>query len=146
MYDKQRIGEMINNIEKYKKDLEKYNIKTKEDLNDDKTFYASSMIIFSVLNRIIDLGNEIILNENLGSPDAYDDVMPRLSKGGIMNDIEAKELNELIKKRNIFAHFYGEINKEDVYNIISKFNLFDNFVKKIKKRIMIKKEESKNVI
>ena len=146
MYDKQRIGEIIDNVEKYKKDLEKYNIKSKEDLNDNKTFYASSMIVFSILNRVIDLGNEIILDEHLGSPKTYDDVMPILSKGGMMNEKEAEELNELIKKRNIFAHFYGEINKEDLYKIINKLNLVDNFVRKIKKRIVIKQEEGENAV
>ena len=146
MFDKQRIGMMIDNIEEYNKDLEKYKIKTKNDLNDKKTFYASSMIVFSILNRVIDLGNEIILNDHLGSPSTYEDVMPKLVKGEIMNDKEAKELNKLIKKINIFAHFYGEINREDLYNIINKLNLVDNFIKKIKKRMMIKQGEDEDAI
>jgi uncharacterized protein YutE (UPF0331/DUF86 family) len=104
------------------------------------------MLIFSILNRVIDLGNEVILDEHLGSPNTYDDVMPRLSKGGIMNEKEATELNELIKKRNIFAHFYGELKRGELFNIIDNLKLVDDFIKKIKKRINKKQTEIENGI
>ena len=64
------------------------------------------MLIFAILNKLIDLGSEIISAEKLGAPNTYQDIMILLAKGNIINKNQADELNNLVKKRNIFAHFY----------------------------------------
>lgn len=43
------------------------------------------MLIFAVLNRIIDLGNEITFAENLGAPNTYKDIMSILAKANVLN-------------------------------------------------------------
>jgi|SRR3989344_171150 len=134
MYDLQRIGKIISDIEKYIKDLESYNLSL-NDLYESKNYNASSMLIFAVLNRVIDLGNEIIFAENLGAPNTYQDIMIILSKANVLNKEQAEKLNKLIKQRNVFAHFYGDISEKELFKIIKEIPEVNNFLKIVKKRV-----------
>ncbi|NCN65747.1 MAG: DUF86 domain-containing protein [Candidatus Altiarchaeum hamiconexum] len=71
---------MINDIEKYFGDLENLGIEKADDLDDRKNFYAVSMVLFTILNRAIDLGEEIVLSKNLGMPSTYKDIFRLLLK------------------------------------------------------------------
>src|SRR3989344_4008900 len=134
MYDVQRIGKIIADINKYLGELKSYNLK-KEDLSDSKSYRASSMLIFAVLNRLIDLGGEIISAENLGAPNTYQDIMPILAKANVINKQQSEKINTLIKKRNVFAHFYEEISESELYKTIREVYEVEDFLKTIKKRI-----------
>src|SRR3989338_10575081 len=112
MYDLERIGKIISDINKYLCELKNYNLR-KEDLSDSKNYRASSMLIFAILNRLIDLGSEIISAENLGAPNTYQDIMPILAKTNIINKQQSEKVNNLIKKRNTFAHFYEEVSESE---------------------------------
>ena len=75
MYDIERIGKIISDIEKYLRDLEELKIKKIEDLEDKRNFYALSMALFSALNRTIDLVSEIVMANDLGIPTTYRDIL-----------------------------------------------------------------------
>ena len=137
MYDIQRIGKIIADIEKYIKELENYNL-TINDLYESKNYHATSMLIFTILNRLIDLGGEIISAEKLGAPNTYQDIMEILAKGNIINKKQADEINNLIRKRNIFAHFYEDITEKDLYKTIKDLISVEGFLTTIKKRIKLK--------
>ena len=136
MYDIERIGKIISDIEKYLKDLKSYNL-SKEDLVDSKNYNASSMLIFAILNRIIDLGGEIISAENLGAPNNYQDIMKILSKANVINKDQADKMNKLVSKRNVFAHFYEDISEKELFKTIKEINSVEDFVKTIKKRVRV---------
>ncbi len=135
MYDVEKITSIIKDIEKYEKDLDSVGVKSIKDLDDLKNFHACSMICFSILNRVIDLGQEILIKEDLGMPNRYADIFLYLSKAGLMNKKEAEELAELINFRNIIAHAYFEVSKKNVFEVMKKISLIDKFIEKIKKRI-----------
>lgn len=134
-YNVNRIGNLIKETEKYLDELRSYNIKSKEDLTDSKTFHAASMVVFAILNRIIDLGNEILISENVGAPNSYQDIMPLLAKSNVINKEQATELNSLVKKRNVFAHFYGEITAADLLSTIKKILAVKDFISVVRKRV-----------
>jgi len=46
-------------------------------------------------------------------------------------------MNRLISKRNVFAHFYGDVTENDILDAISDLREVDGFLKIIKKRIEI---------
>src|SRR3989344_2080151 len=117
-YDIERIGKLTTDIEKYLREIEQYKIENVSDLQDSKTYHATSMVLFAVLNRVIDLGSEILSAENLGAPDTYQDIMPLLAKANIINKNHADELNKLIRKRNILAHFYEDINEKELFKAL----------------------------
>ncbi|MBI4163802.1 MAG: hypothetical protein HY512_02990, partial [Candidatus Aenigmarchaeota archaeon] len=71
MIDKNRAASIISNIERYLKELESYNIKSENDLRDNKTFFAASMLAFQSLNSILDLADEVVSGKDLGVPSTY---------------------------------------------------------------------------
>jgi len=67
-YDMERISSIISDITRYQSDLLDLGISSIDELADKRTYYAASMILFALLNRTIDLGNEIILAHGFGIP------------------------------------------------------------------------------
>ena len=53
-------------------------IQAREDLADKQNFYAVSMIMFTLLNRVFDLGSEIGIAHNMGIPTTYRDIFTLL--------------------------------------------------------------------
>ncbi|MEK6925785.1 MAG: HepT-like ribonuclease domain-containing protein [Nanoarchaeota archaeon] len=135
MYDIERITKIIKDIEHYKRELDSLNINSAKDLEDSRNMHSSSMLCFSILNRVIDLGQEILVKEDYGMPSRYSEIFTNLAKAGFINQEEAKKINELINFRNIIAHTYFELEKKDLLKIIKNINLIETFVYKIKKRI-----------
>lgn len=135
MYDLERIGKIIADIDRYQKELKDYSITSVNQLYDSKTYHATSMILFGILNRTLDLGSELISAEHLGAPASYRDIMLLLAKAGVMNIAEAERLNELIAKRNVLAHFYEDMAEKDVLALVKKIELITSFVTHVKKRV-----------
>ncbi len=135
MYDLQRIGKLIADINNYIKELDSFRIKAVSDLSDSKTYHASSMVLFSILNRLIDFGGEIIAAEKLKAPERYKDIMPSLAKAGVMNKETAEKLNALIEERNVLAHFYGEMTEKKLFKMINEIGLLEEFIRLVKKRV-----------
>jgi hypothetical protein len=67
-YDMERIGTICSDIQRYLRDLKDLNIRQIEDMNDKRNFYAVSMILFSIFNRVFDLGSEVALPKIWGYP------------------------------------------------------------------------------
>ncbi len=134
MYYLQRIGKIVSDTEKYLAELKGYNLK-KEDLKESKNYNASSMLLFAILNRLIDLGSEIISEENLGAPNTYRDIMLILAKANIINKQQAEKINKLVSKRNVFAHFYEDISELELFKMIQEIYLVEDFLRTIKKRL-----------
>lgn len=67
-YDTERISAIISDIGRYRNDLQDLSIGSPSDLHYKWTFYAASMILFALLNRTIDLGNEIVIAQGFGVP------------------------------------------------------------------------------
>jgi uncharacterized protein YutE (UPF0331/DUF86 family) len=132
MYDVERIGKIISDIERYFRDLEGLNIKKVEDLEERKDFYAISMLLFSILSRTIDLGNEIVMANNLGMPSSYKDIFRLLAKNGFIEQELEKRLSNLVFYRNLLSHEYYELTEEDVFDIFKRINIVKQFLEKSK--------------
>ena len=137
MHDIERIGKIISDINKYFSQLESYNINSVDELFDSMKYNASSMAVFAILNRVIDLGGEIISAENLGAPNTYQDIMPVLAKANVLNKEQSEKLNKLVKKRNILAHFYEDMNEKELFKTIKELFIIKDFLRIIVKRIKI---------
>ena len=133
MYDIERIGKIISDIEKYLRDLEELKIKKIEDLEDKRNFYALSMALFSVLNRTIDLGSEIVMANNLGIPSTYRDIFKLLSKNGFIDKVLEKELSRLVFYRNLLSHEYYDLTDKDIFDVLRRIGVIKQFVEKIKR-------------
>ena len=132
MYDIERIGKIISDIERYFRDLEGLNIKNVEDLEDRKDFYAISMVLFSILNRAIDLGDEIVMANNLGMPSTYKEIFRLLTRNKYIGKDMGEELSNLVFYRNLLSHEYYDLTEEDVLEVFKKISIVKKFVERIK--------------
>lgn len=134
MYDLEKLSMIMDEIEMYIARLERIGINSKEDLNDLK-FDASSMICFSMLNKVIDLAEEIVKERDLGTPFKYRDLFKMLNSVKIIDEKMAEEIGDMIILRNKFAHRYGKITEKELLEFIKNIEKIKDFVKCIKEEV-----------
>jgi uncharacterized protein YutE (UPF0331/DUF86 family) len=127
--NRERITVIVADIEKYLKELEELNIKTIEDLKERKNFYSASMILLTIFNRVIDLGQELVLREKLGMPATYSEIFALLRKANIINNKLFSELREIVRLRNRLSHEYFAFTEKDVFEGLKKVKIVKQFIK-----------------
>lgn len=135
MYDKEKLGKIFSDIDRYLNDLKSFGITDQEDLGDKKTFYAVSMTVFSAINRAIDLGEEVIAANNLGTPGTFKDIFFMLMKGGFISRKMKEQLSDLSSYRNLFSHEYFTFTVEDVFKAFCEISVIEDFANQMRKRI-----------
>ncbi len=135
MYDTIRVGVIIADIDRYFNDLEKMGVKSVTDLTDEKTFYATSMLLFSILNRFIDLGGEMVTALRLGTPATYKNIFSLLVKGKIISPVAGKKYELLVSDRNLLAHEYQDFATKEVYDIFKRIVVVKDFVVVVKQMV-----------
>jgi len=135
MFDLERLTKIISDIYRYLDDLERMEIKDPRDLDDIRNFYAVSMLLFTLVNRAIDLGDEIVTSRNLGVPGTYREIFTLLKRGKVIDEELASDLSNLAYKRNILAHEYYNLTGEDLFDISRRIPAVGKFVEQIKESI-----------
>lgn len=135
MFDLERLTKIISDIYRYLDDLERMEIKDSRDLDDIKNFYAVSMILFALINRVIDLGDEIVTSRNLGVPGTYREIFNLLERGKVIDKELASDLSNLVYQRNILAHEYHNLTAKDVFRTYHRVHVIRKFVERVKENI-----------
>jgi uncharacterized protein YutE (UPF0331/DUF86 family) len=128
MFDPERLTKIISDIYRYP---EKMEIKYPRDLDDMRNFYAVSMLLFTLLNRAIDLGDEIVTSRNLGVPGTYREIFTLLKRGKVIDEELASDLSNLAHKRNIIAHEYYKLTGEDLFGTSRRMPAVRKFVEQV---------------
>lgn len=135
MYDLNRIDSIASDILVYLKKIEALKIKSEKDLDDDRNFYSSSMLIFNSINRAIDLAEQIVKDLSLGTAIEYRDLFNLLELKKIISQKSSNKILDLIIMRNKISHRYGNITKKDIFNAIKEINNLREFIKEIEKEV-----------
>jgi len=141
MYDIKRIGRIVADIQKYLAEIRGYNIKNSSDLDESMKYRATSMLLFALLDRVIDLGTEIVIAEEKGMPQTNQDILPMLAEANVISKEQAEKLTSLVKERNKIAHLYEEITPKRIFDIVGELPEIEQFLKTIKKRIQQAKND-----
>ena len=141
-FDLEKIGKALDDVERYLKDLKELNVKEEGDLEDKEKFYAASMITFSIMNRCIDLGNEVISAGNLGMPSSYRDIFEYLYRRKVVDKEVRDKMIKLVYYRNLIAHEYHRINEKEVLTLVNGIGISERFIRQI--REFIKTENVRN--
>ena len=128
LYDEELVGTIFSDIQRYLKDFDDLGIHRAHDLHDKRNFYASSMVLFSLLNRVFDLGSEMAIAHNLGIPGTYREIFVLLRKNGIIENDLAHEMIGLVTYRNLLSHEYHGITEETLFNLTKKIASIRQFV------------------
>lgn len=128
-----RIVTILTDLDRYFRDLESFGIKTKKDLETPPNYYGVSMVLFSLLNRVIDLAQEIVIQKKMGMPAGYKDNFRMLNREGIIDEELLKDLEKLTGLRNRLSHEYYRIEQEDIFDGIKRLDAVHAFIEKVKK-------------
>ena len=134
MTDLDRVARIMSDIEKYLTELESYKI-TETSLKENKTFFAGSMVVFQVLNGVLDLCDELINSKNLGVPSTYKDIFWLLEKNKIISSQTRESVWGVVKYRNVLAHQYGNITNKDLLFIAKNLDVLKKFIKTLMAQI-----------
>ncbi|MDP3734437.1 MAG: DUF86 domain-containing protein [Nanoarchaeota archaeon] len=139
MYDIERIGKIIADLEHYIIDLEK--LKVESPAMSTERFYSLSMLLFAILNRTIDLGQEIIRGKKLGMPASYREIFQILEKEKIISGELAQKMQYLASQRNVLAHEYFDVTERSIFAIFLKTKAVKEFVAVVRKFLREKKKK-----
>ena len=137
MYDLEKLTTIIKDIEKDFAELEKFGLH-EDNLTDSKTLYASSMALFGIISRTIDLAEEIIVKNEFGMPATYKNYFEVLNIQGVIGKELSADLQKLTNDRNFFAHEYFTMKRNYVLDVQKRIYAVKKFLEIIKK--IIRKE------
>lgn len=103
----------------------------KEFLSDEKINLSVSMTLFTILNTIIEIGEEIIDLENYRTPQNYREIFEILLNEKVISYEIASEMKNHMKDRNMIAHQYAFFDMVKIYELAQKHELFENFIDEI---------------
>ena len=126
--DRERIIIILSDIKKYRKDLDDRNIKNIQDLENLEKYYAASMILFSLLNRVIDIAQEIVISKKYGMPASYKDTFRILSQRKFIEKDMLIELEKFVDLRNSLSHEYYKLEASAIFHAVNNIKSIDQFV------------------
>jgi uncharacterized protein YutE (UPF0331/DUF86 family) len=140
--DIERLGVMAGDIERYLSDVEELLGRGERWRTDKWEFYATSMLLFSLINRVLDLGGELVMELKLGIPHHYRDIFAILARNGMIGPDLADDLGRLVYYRNLLSHEYQRVTEEDIGAILGQVGGIDRFLTAVR---MISREEGMQV-
>ncbi len=113
--------------------------KAREILEEKKLsdYYAATsltMECFQAVNNLIDLGEVVVTEKNLGFPEKYRETFEFLFKARIINQESLEAFKRLIFLRNLISHEYYRIKEEELREMVSLLKLAEEFTEN--KKIM----------
>ncbi len=123
MFDRERIGTIVGDIDEFLSKIEKLNVNTVGDLRTDwRNFHTAAILIFGIVNRCIDLAEEVIVSRNLGIPTTYREHFYLLYENAIINEELYEKLSSLVKIRNLIAHEYYRFKMDDIFEALQNIS------------------------
>ena len=132
MYDIERIAKIISDIERYLAEMQELGIRTPADLADRKNYHSLSMVMFTIINKTIDLGSEMVLANKLGVPSTYSEIFELLSRKKIITDKLRSELSKLVRYRNRISHEYFDLKEMELFSLCNEIGVVNEFVTVVK--------------
>jgi uncharacterized protein YutE (UPF0331/DUF86 family) len=134
-YDREQVSKIVSDIERYTTDLRELGITSREDLEDRRTLYALSMLLFTIINRSLDLADEVIITNRLGMPQSYKEIFDILRRRRFIDRELAEEMAALVFYRNMIAHQYDDLTDDDLWSLFQRLDTTLLFVERMKEII-----------
>lgn len=133
--EKTLITTKLSKLGQYERFLKELQASTIEDFTSNfKINGAAERYLQVAIERIVDIGNEIISSLQLKRPERYRDIPYILAESKIIPKNFAETIASMISFRNLLVHDYASINLNLVYEFLqTKLPDFENFTKYIAK-------------
>lgn len=87
--------------------------------SNDIAIAAIKWEIYSSLQNLLDSLTIIVAELGLVKPSTYSEIATILQKNGVLNEIDAELVKRAAATRNLIAHAYRKIEKEDITQIVT---------------------------
>ena len=114
MKELDRISSAIGDIERFFDDMGRMGTCEEVSQEDLKGFYAASMVLLAVINRTIDLANEVILLYGWEEPFSYAEAFRVLERQEVIDKDLCGRLVVLVRLRNFLSHEYHRATVRDI--------------------------------
>ncbi|TDO91310.1 uncharacterized protein YutE (UPF0331/DUF86 family) [Halanaerobium saccharolyticum] len=115
----QKCNEYLEQLDKIVKDVDF------EEFNNNPLLYGSAeRFLHLSIEALIDIGNHIISDDNLGRVDVYRDIAIILAENGYLDEKEKNLFTRIIAFRNILVHDYLDLDRDVIFDLL-KNNLAD---------------------
>lgn len=129
MIDTERTASIIADLGFYLSEYQRFAPEGVPDFNDKKTYYAVSMVLFTVLNLVIDLGEELVAGLGTAIPSTYRDIFRLLQEAEVIGADMATGLVSLVYYRNRLSHRYADFDESDLRAVIERIPLIEEFAR-----------------
>lgn len=122
---------IFGDIRQYMDDAQSISLTPSRYDKDRRNFYALSMVLFALANRLIDLGRETVYFRGYAGPEEElknKVIFKRLSDYGIIDPAIRQDLIRLVDFRNQCSHHFHEVSKEDIRYILDSFPRYEIFI------------------
>jgi uncharacterized protein YutE (UPF0331/DUF86 family) len=122
---------IISDIYQYLEDAHSISLGQTHYDRDHRNFYALSMVLFALSNRLIDLGREAVYTR--GYADTEEEirnkaVFKRLSDYNVIDPATRQDLIMLVNFRNQCSHHFHEVTKEDLKDVMTSLPRYEAYV------------------
>ena len=115
----------LNKLDEYLSILDELRQVNREAFNTQPQLYGSAeRFLHLAIETVLDMGNHIIADENLGMVNHYSDIPNILADNGYISAELAQRWIRMIGFRNILVHDYLDIDRDIVYGVLQN-NLAD---------------------
>lgn len=119
MLDKEVVYKRLNHLENKIKNLQEIEQFSKEEFSNNRdVYFRYERALHLALEAVIDLGNHLIAEKNLRTPDSNRDVFKVLYENNFINKKLCSKLEKLAGSGNILVYDYMTLDRELEFAII----------------------------
>lgn len=122
---------ILSDIRQYVEDAKSISLNFSRYDKDKRNFYALSMVLFALSNRLIDLGRETIYSRGYAAPEEElknKVIFKRLSDYEVIDPATRQDMMRLVDFRNQCSHHFHEVTKKDILETMGCFPRYERFV------------------
>jgi uncharacterized protein YutE (UPF0331/DUF86 family) len=134
----QEQGKIISDINQYLEDTKSISLQQTRQDRDRRNFYALSMVLFALANRLIDLGRETVYSRGYAGPEEEirnKAIFKRLSDYDVIDPATRQDLIMLVNFRNQCSHHFHEVTKQDLNEIVESLPRYEAYVTLIRNEL-----------
>jgi uncharacterized protein YutE (UPF0331/DUF86 family) len=130
---------IVSDISQYLKDARSISLEPSRYDRDRRNYYALSMVLFALSNRLIDLGRETVYFRGYAGPEEEIKnkvIFKRLSDYNVIDPASRQDLIRLVDFRNRCSHHFHEVTKEELIQIRESLPGYEAFTRTMEEELL----------
>ena len=130
---------IISDISQYLGDARSISLQPSRSDRDRRNYYALSMVLFALSNRLIDLGRETVYFRGYAGPDEEIKnkvIFKRLSDHNVIEPGIRQDLIRMVDFRNRCSHHFHEMTKEELIQVCNSLPQYEAFTQAMQAELL----------